>query len=251
MQEEQAKIWYEDESFWKIFAPTMFNQERLDVTAEEIDKVIKLLGIEKDAKILDLCCGIGRHSLELTRRGYSIVGVDLTEEYLAKACKQAGSEGLDIEFVRDDMRKFCQPESFDAVINMFTAFGYFEDSADNKRVLENIYCSLRKGGKLLMDMAGKEVVARIWRQRDWHEQDGRIFLRETKISQNWSWAENKWMMLEDGKVQEFNFGHRIYSAVELSGLLTDCGFSSISIYGDLAGADYDHNAKRLIAVAIK
>ena len=89
----------------------------------------------------------------------------------------------------------------------------------------------------------------IWRERDWHEQDGRIFLRESRISQNWSWSENTWMMLEKGKLQKFEFAHRIYSAVELTDMLKDCGFSSVSIYGDLAGADYDHNAKRLIAVA--
>lgn len=102
-----------------------------------------------------------------------------------------------------------------------------------------------------MDIAGKEVIARIWQERDWHEEDGRIFLRESKISQNWSWCENTWMMLENDKVKKFEFAHRIYSAVELVGLLTDCGFSSVNIYGDLAGADYDHNAKRLIAVAQK
>ena len=95
MQEAQTKTWYEDESFWKTFAPEMFNQERLDVTVEEIDQIIKILDIKKGAKILDLCCGIGRHSLELARRGYRIVGVDLTEEYLAKARKQAESEEYD------------------------------------------------------------------------------------------------------------------------------------------------------------
>ena len=251
MQETQAKTWYEDEIFWRTFAPTLFDQERLDAAVEEIDGVIELLDIEKGAKILDLCCGIGRHSLELARRGYSVVGVDLTEEYLAKACKQADSEGLNIEFIKSDMRHFCQIENFDAAINMFTAFGYFQDDTENKRVLANLYCSLRKGGKLVIDVAGKEVVARIWQERDWHEQDGGIFLRESKMSQNWSWHENKWMMLKNGKLQEFGFAHRIYSAVELSGLLTDCGFSSVDIYGDLAGADYDHNAKRLIAVAKK
>jgi SAM-dependent methyltransferase len=251
MQETKTKTWYEDESFWKTFAPTMFNRERLDATAEEIGQIVKLLDIKEGAKILDLCCGIGRHSLELARRGYSVVGVDLTEEYLARARKQAESEGLNIEFVRNDMRRFCQIESFDAVINMFTAFGYFEDIADDKRVLANIYCSLRQSGKLIMDMAGKEVVAKVFSEREWRDQNGNIFLRESKISQNWSWCENRWMMLENGKLQKFEFAHRIYSAVELSGLLTDCGFSSVSIYGDLAGADYDHNAKRLVAVAQK
>jgi SAM-dependent methyltransferase len=251
MEKTQTKNWYEDESFWNIFAPAMFTEDRLDETAGEIERAVKLLDIEKGAKVLDLCCGIGRHSLELARLGYEVVGVDLTEEYLAKARKDAGAEGLSIEFVRDDMREFCRPESFDAVINMLTAFGYFKDPADNKRVLENIYSSLRKGGKLLMDIMGKEIAARIWQERDWHEKDGRIFLYERKISQNWSWAENKWMMLENGKLEKYEFGHRIYSAVELAGMLTDCGFSSVDIYGDLAGADYDHNAKRLIAVAQK
>ncbi len=251
MKKEQAKAWYEDESFWETFAPTMFTQEKLNDTAEEIDKVIKLLDIEKDAKILDLCCGIGRHSLELARKGYSVVGVDLTEEYLTKASKAADSEGLHIEFVRDDMRQFSRSDSFDAAINMFTAFGYFESAEEDKRVLENIYCSLRKGSKLIIDIMSKEILARIWQERDWHEQDGRIFLRESKLTQDFSWVENRWILLEDGKQKEHRFGHRIYFAVELCGLLTDCGFRSVNCYGDLDGGDYDHNAKRLIAVAQK
>jgi SAM-dependent methyltransferase len=251
MQETQKKTWYEDESFWKTFAPTMFNQERLDVTAEEIDHIVKLLALEKGAKILDLCCGIGRHSLELARRGYQVVGVDLMEEYLAYARKQAESEGLNVKFVRNDMRQFCQIENFDVVINMFTAFGYFESQAENKRVFLNLHCSLRKGGTLIIDMIGKEVLARIYQERDWHQEDGRIFLRECKMQQNWSWADNRWIVLENGKIREFRFGHRIYSAVEITDLLKECGFSSVSIYGDLKGADYDHNAKRLIAVARK
>ncbi len=251
MQKTQKKTWYQDESFWKTFAPTMFNQERLDAAAEEVDHIVKLLALEKDAKILDLCCGVGRHSLELARRCYQVVGVDLTLEYLEKARRQAESEGLNIQFIRSDMRRFCQIESFDAVINMFTAFGYFEIEADNKRVLANIYCSLRKGGTLVLDTIGKEILARIFQERDWYEAGGGIFLRECKAQQNWSWIDSRWMMLENGKIQEFRFGHRIYSAVEIAGLLKECGFGSVSIYGDLEGADYDHNAKRLVAVARK
>lgn len=245
------KTWYQDESFWKTFAPTMFNQERLEAAAGEVDNIVKLLALEKGAKILDLCCGIGRHSIELARRGYEVVGVDLTQRYLNKAREQAESEGLAVQFVKSDMRRFCQIDEFDAVINMFTAFGYFEIEADNKRVLANIHCSLRKGGTLILDTIGKEILARIYQQRDWHEADGRIFLRECKTQQNWSWIDSRWMMLENGKIREFRFGHRIYSAVEIAGLLKEFGFSSVNIYGDLEGADYDQNAKRLVAVARK
>jgi cyclopropane fatty-acyl-phospholipid synthase-like methyltransferase len=251
MQKTLEKTWYQDASFWKTFESTIFNQERLDAAGEEVDRIIKLLALEKGAKILDLCCGTGRHSLELSRRGYQVVGVDLTQEYLDKAHRQAEGEGLNVQFVISDMRRFCQIESFDAVINMFTAFGYFEIEADNKRVLANIHCSLRKGGTLILDTIGKEILARIFQKRDWYETNGGIFLRECKAQQNWSWIDSRWMMLENGKIREFRFGHRIYSAVEIENMLNECGFSSVNIYGDLEGADYDHNAKRLVAVARK
>ena len=251
MKRTQEKPWYENENLWKAFEPFIFNQRQLDLTESEIDKIVELLGIKEDAKILDLCCGIGRHSLELSRRGYSVVGVDRTERYLAKASEQAKSEELNVELVRSDMRRFCRPQSFDVTLNLYTAFGYFEDQADDKRVLRNVHQSLREGGKLIIDVMSKEVLARIWRDRDWYEYDGKIFLHENKITKDWSWVEVRLTTFEDGKKQEAEFGHRVYSAVELSGLLTDCGFSSVNVYGDLEDADYDHNAKRLVVVGVK
>ncbi|MGB8226623.1 MAG: class I SAM-dependent methyltransferase [Sedimentisphaerales bacterium] len=251
MRKKQKKQWYEDENFWNTFAPMMFNQKRLGDTAGEVDQIIKLSGIKKGARILDLCCGFGRHSLELARRGYNVTGVDLTEEYLAKARRKAKAEGLNIQFIRSDMSRFCLLDSFDAAINMFTAFGYFENPADDRRVLSNMYCSLRKGGRLIIDIIGKEILARIFSPRDWQQENGRIFLEERKVRQDWSWIDNRWILLENGRRKEFKFGHRLYSAAELTGLLKDCGFKSVNIYGDFTGADYDHNAKRLIAVARK
>jgi SAM-dependent methyltransferase len=251
MRKKQKKQWYENENFWNTFAPMMFNQKRLGETGAEVDQIIKLSGIRKGAKVLDLCCGFGRHSLELASRGYNITGVDLNEEYLAKASKLAKAKGLNIRFIRDDMRRFCLLDSFDAAINMFTAFGYFENPAEDRHVLTNMYCSLRKGGTLIIDVMGKEIIARIFREREWYEENGRIFLQEHKIRQDWSWIDNRWIVLENGRRKEFEFGHRLYSAAELTGLLKNCGFSSVRIYGDFTGADYDHNAKRLIAVARK
>lgn len=251
MRKKQKKTWYEDKNLWKTVAPILFSPKRLTNTAEEAGQVIKLAGIRKGARVLDLCCGIGRHSLELARRGYNVVGVDLTEEYIAKARRKAKAESLNIQFIKDDMRRFCQFDYFNAVINMFTAFGYFEEPADDRRVLTNVYCSLRKGGTLIIDVIGKEVLARIFRQREWYEENGKIILQEHKVKQDWSWIENRWIILENGRRKETRFGHRIYSAAEITALLKDCGFRQVKIYGDLAGADYDHNAKRLIAVAKK
>ena len=83
--------------------------------------IVSLLKIDPGASILDLCCGPGRHSLELSRRGFSLTGVDRTKSYLEKARKQAETEGLKVEFIQEDMRSFCKSNTFDVVINLFTS----------------------------------------------------------------------------------------------------------------------------------
>jgi len=251
MTKKQEKAWHDDEEFWETFAPTLFGPKRWEDAPKEVDELILLLGIKPGSTILDLCCGKGRHSLELARRGFRVTGVDKTAAYLQEARKRAETEELRIEFIKEDMRKFSRNDAFDVVINMFTSLGYFEDLADDKRVLANMYRSLRKGGTLMIDVMGKEILARIFRERDWQEQNGSFVLQERKICRSWSWIENRWILLKEGKQYEALISHRLYSAEELSGLLTDSGFSCVNIYGDLTGAEYGHNAKRLIAVANK
>jgi len=247
----ENKPWHEDDSFWETFGPVMFTSERWAVVPSEVDQVITLLGVQAGATILDLGCGPGRHSLELARRGYRVTGVDRTAWYLDQARKQAQAEGLVIEFVQEDMRRFCRLEGFDVAINMFTAFGYFEDPADDRRVAEDLHRCLKPGGTLLMEMAGKEVLARIYQPTNWHEIDGALILEERKVCRDWSWMENRWIMLKDQKRYEANVGHRIYSATELLALLNDAGFASVDMFGDLGGSAYDQKAKRLVAVARK
>jgi SAM-dependent methyltransferase len=248
---QEAKHWYENDSFWKTVSPILFGERRwLDAPAE-VEDVVSLLGISPGASVLDLCCGVGRHSLELSRRGFHVTGVDRTSMYLEKAHKQAEAEGLKVEFVENDMRTFCRPAAFDAAVNMFTSFGYFENPEEDRQVALNVYRSLKSGGIFLLELMGKEVNARIFRERDWHEEDGIIFLEERKISKNWSWIENRWIILKEGEKHEFKVVLRLYSAVELNALLSQCGFIRVDVYGDLKGAPYDNTAKRLVAVAHK
>jgi len=239
----QGKPWHEDDDFWEMTAPLMFTEARWTAAQEEIDRVVALLGLEAGASILDLCCGPGRHSLELARRGYAVTGVDRTAAHLEKARKRAEAEGLTVEFVQEDVRRFCRPEAFDGAVNLFTSFGYFEDPADDALVAANIWRSLRGNGRLVMDVMGKEVLARKFRERDWDEQNGVIRIAERKICKDWTWIENRWIILRGEGRREFKVSHRLYSAAELRALLLDCGFESANIY--------DHEAKRLVAVAHK
>ncbi len=246
----KSKPWYEDDNFWETAAPLMFSGH-LERAREELDKLVPLLGIKPGIHILDLCCGIGRHSLELARRGFQVTGVDRTRSYLDIASKQAEAEGLKVEFVQDDMRTFCRPGAFDVCINMFTSFGYFEDPAEDRQVVVNVYRSLKSGGVFILETMGKEVLARVFRERDWYEEKGIFRLTEHKVSHNWGWMENRWIMFKDDKRIEFKVTHRLYSAVELASLFTECGFSQTDAYGDLSGSAYDHTASRLVMVAHK
>jgi len=224
----------------------MFGEPAWTRARSDVDQLANFL--PTGAAVLDLCCGPGRHALELVRRGFRVTALDRTAYYLDQARTQAKTENLEIEFVCDDMRQFARPGSFDAIINLSTSFGFFEDPADDRKVIENAYRSLREDGLLIMDMNGKEVLARTFVERTWFEQDGKLLLLKRTVTKDWSWVEDLWIALENGTRREFVMSHRPYSGAELRLLLESCGFNPI-IQGNLAGAKYDQNASRLVAVA--
>jgi SAM-dependent methyltransferase len=251
MDKTKKQPWFEDEEFWKILEPALFNKERLESASQEAEQMASLLKLQAGASICDLCCGPGRHSLELSRLGYNVTGVDRTGLYIERARKKADEQRLDIRFVQKDMRKFCEPNTFDAVVNVFTSFGYFEGAEDDRRVIENVYKSLKEGGKFIIDIIAKEVLGRIFIDKRWREEDGAIVLEESKIKEDWSAINSRWIIIKNGRQDEFRFTLRLYSATELSELLKSCGFKEVQVYGNIDGSPYDQSAKRLVLLAQK
>lgn len=252
MGEGESCDWFEDESFWRTWYGRMFPEERWEQAIGEVDCALELLGVSEGARILDLCCGPGRHTLELARRGYVMTGVDRNEEFLASLRERAEAEGLQIETVRSDMRQFVREGAFDAAINLFTSFGYFEDQEDDRRVARNLFASLRPGGALLMDMMGKEILARIYTPSECRvAEDGSLQIELREATRNWTWMKNRWIVVRDGQRIEHRVEHRIYSAAELMALLEDAGFGELQCFGSLTGEPYDHKAKRLSVLARK
>lgn len=241
--------WHQDEAFWEAVREFVFPPEKIDEASKQVEQLCSLLDLDAGMRVLDVPCGIGRHAVELAQRGIDVTAVDATATYLETAKSRAGDAGVDIEFVRGDMREFRRPESFDAVLNLYTSFGYFDDRADDERAARNFYESLKPGRPLLMHLTGKEILAREFRARTWVEQDGAYFIEEHEITDDWNRIENRWILVDDGNVEEFDVSHRLYSAYELSDLLEGVGFSDVSVYGDLAQAAYDHTADALVVVA--
>ena len=247
----RAKPWYENDDFWKTTQPVLFAPDRMAAASGHADSIAARLKLKPGGRVLDLCCGPGRHSLELARRGFAVTGVDRTVSFLRQARRQARAEGLKIEFIRQDMRRFVRPQAFDAAISMFTSFGYFANPADDARVAAHVCRSLVRGGKFLIDTQGKESLARRFEPSGWYEKEGYTVLEDRKVMPDWSGMENHWILFKGGRRWDFRFKLRLYSATELKRLLRDAGFRRVDVFGSLEGAPYDHTAQRLVAVAQK
>jgi SAM-dependent methyltransferase len=244
--------WHDDELFWREYAPFLFGHELLVEAEDQAAGAARLARVSPGASILDLPCGVGRHSIALARQGYHVTGADLIDHYLDRARQEAEKQNAEVEFVKADMRDFVRPAAFDALLNLHTSFGYFDDERENRGVISNFLASLRPGGRLVMEMMGKEVLARNFRARDWIERSGEYLLMERQIAGDWSSVENRWILLAPGAEPiERQVRHRIYSAAELRGILLEGGFASVDIFGGLDGSPYDTNAARLCVVATK
>jgi SAM-dependent methyltransferase len=243
--------WFENDAFWAAFRPSMFGEERWQMAARDVEPLSELLHLKPGARVLDLPCGPGRFSIELARRGFKVTGVDRTVLYLNEARKRARQQKLDVEFVREDMRRFVRAKAFDACINMYTSIGYFEDPADDLKVCRNVYRSLRPGGRFLIQAGGKEWLARVFRPRDWREEAGAFILEERKVLPGWTGLENRWILIQKGKASEFQFNLRIYSGGELRDLLMQAGFAKVDVHGDIDGRPYDDTSRWLVAVGRK
>jgi SAM-dependent methyltransferase len=254
--------WFLDETFWEEYAPIIFDAKRwneVSVVADGITRLAKLrlyhensaAPLKEPPRILDLCCGFGRISAELARRGFYPTGVDITETYLTAGREDAAYEKLDIEFVHADARSFKRPGAFDAAVNLYISFGYFEDPRDDRLMVKNVYDSLKPGGTFIIETLGKEIAVRDFVEAEWFERAGCLVLTHYTPLDSWGSLQNRWILIRDGRRIERTFTQRLYAASELRSLLLETGFSSVKLYGGWDESPYDHRAAILIAAAQK
>jgi SAM-dependent methyltransferase len=238
--------WFEDDEFWREFFPVMFPEERFAAASGQVEQILKLTGVQSGA-VLDLCCGPGRHSQEFAQRGFAVSGVDKSEFLLQQAKARAKAP---VEWVHQDMRDFRREGAFDLACSLFTSFGYFESEEDNLQVLRNVHTSLRPGGVFVLELLGKERLARIRKDSIVTDYpDGTTWVQRPQVRDDWCRIENEWLLIKGDGARRFSFQHWIYSARELKDLLLLSGFAKVDVFGDLGGSPYGLDALRLIAVA--
>lgn len=243
--------WFEDDLFWKNLYPALFNEAILKDSDEIAEKILRRVALTGN-DVLDLCCGPGRMSLVFAKRGFHVVGVDRTRFYLDKASEKAQAQGLNIEWIEEDMRRFVRPNAFDLILNMYTSFGYFERPDDNLAVLRNVFTNLKPGGHFIIDIMGKEILAKVFQPTTSVEfPDGTILVQRHEIIDDWTRNRNEWFYIHNGSIDVFRFVHAVYSGQELKEMLQRAGFQNITLYGNMDGAAYGFSAERLIVFAEK
>jgi SAM-dependent methyltransferase len=243
--------WFENDALWRELYPYVFPVERMAAAPAQVEQILALSGVSGGA-VLDLCCGPGRHAVEFARRGFSVTGVDRSPFLLERACEQSLAAKTAVEWVPGDMRDFVRPAAFHLACNLFTSFGYFQLEDDNLRVLRNVHQSLRPGGTFVMDMVGKErVELQGLELRETHFADGAVLTQRPHVNPDWTRLDSLWTVVKAGQSRSYRFEHYLYSGEGLKRRLLSCGFSSVSLHGDLQGSPYGPEAARLVAVARK
>lgn len=233
--------------------------ENSENTRREVDFIVSAAAIQPHSTILDLCCGQGRHGLELARRGFkSVTGVDRSRYLIRLARKRAQNEGLNVVFKEGDARNPRLPESsFDCVAIMGNSFGYFSNKKDDEKVLTTVGKILRPTGQLVLDITDGAYMAEHFDRRSWEWIDEHHFVcRERSISQDRERLISREVIVHDemGVIADQFYAERLYTREGITKLLEKCGFRNVRHHGHAeAQSDRDQDlgmmARRFLLTA--
>ncbi len=244
-----ARPWWET-----FFGPDYLKQYEVDAqrTAAEVDGMERVLHLRKGARVLDLACGGGRHSIELARRGYKVVGYDLSEALLKTARSAARAARQKLDFVQGDMRDLAYRGEFDAVVNLFSSFGYFDAAEDDRKVLAGVARALKSRGKFLMERFNRESLAYELPLQGWRVgEDGSVILQEDTFDVLRGRYDTRQIVIDREGTREHLGSVRAYTLPELKDLFDAAGLPIHRVLGGLDLSAYHARSPRLVLYAVK
>lgn len=222
-------------------------------TEREVDFIERALNVAEGARVFDLCCGYGRHAISLARRGYDVVGLDLSMHLLQHALNRAQGESLSIKFVHGDMRDINFEEVFDGAFTADTSFGVFDD-VENLSVLRGVHRALKRGGRFMLDVLNRDFAIKEVPSRNWWEGDGCLVQEDIEFDHRRSRLEIKrYLVFADGMERVYDISLRLFSLHELLRMLEVVGFEVVQVSGSLhtEGVYFGTRSRRLIVTAEK
>ncbi len=249
--------------WWRSFFNSLYLKTDGDVvqddgiTREEVTRICDVLHLQPWEEILDLCCGQGRHSLELARRGYqNISGLDRSRYLIKKAKTLALEESLSVNFREGDARKLpYPPDNFDVVLIMGNSFGYFESPTEDLTVLKEVLRVLKPDGRILIDLADGEYIKNHYDPHSWEWIDDKMFVcRERQLNSQEDRMICREIVTHVGKgvIADQVYAERLYSKNDILELLKRIGFAEVTIHenqikaGSIRNQDLGMMAQRIL-----
>ncbi|KDE55470.1 methyltransferase domain-containing protein [Methanoculleus sp. MH98A] len=204
------------------------------ITGREIDRIARILHLQPHEKVLDLCCGQGRHTLELSRRGYNAEGLDQSHYLIQRARSTAKKEGLPVRFREGDARRLpYRTDTCDVVLVLGNSFGYFDSVEEDLRILTEVRRILKPWGRVLLDVADGEYLREHFQPRSWEWIDDAMFVcRERSLSFDGQRLISREVItdVEKGVVADQFYAEHLYTPEALRRLLEKAGFSGIAFH---------------------
>lgn len=259
MDAEAERPWYEtlfERDWYDLFAkggPSYPDGDGAYARRDDAETAFieRALALPAAGDILDLCCGFGRHSVRLAQRGHRVTGVDLSAYNLTLAAKCAAELGVEVDWREADMRDTGLPgASRDAVINIFSAFGYFDDEG-NQRVLDEVARVLRPGGHFLIDLINRDSLMRRFEPRSWtRRHDGSVLLQRREFDTASGTVATHWEVIgANGERTARSFTVRVYTPQELAPRMALAGLEVEDAWGGLDGSELTMDSHRLVVLA--
>lgn len=221
----------------------------------EVSGIESLLKLKPGMSILDLPCGYGRHSIELAKRGYSVVGCDINEQHLNRAKIDGQAYKNNLDFCKGNMLDFSYKHKFDVLTNMFYSFGFFETDQENMATLKNFYDNLKPGGQFLFhtDVNISRIISGKYKEYEERPlQSGGVLKVIDKYDPKTRRVNGKWIIQNDGvQEREFSYSVRVYEAEEFTEMCENLNFTNIRIYGDWDGRDFTEDSEDMIIIVQK
>lgn len=242
MKKEWFESWFDTIYYHKLYK----NRDNKEANFFILN-LISYLKPNKSAKILDLACGKGRHSIILNKLGYNVLGVDLSPSNIQYANQY---QNKNLRFAIHDMRKTIKNESFNFIFNLFTSFGYFESKEENKNVLISINTMLENDGIIIIDfMNSKKTIANLI-EKEVKIIDGIKYQISREYDNNYI---HKYIKInEKGSVKIYKERVQSLDQADFKKLLYECNFQIIDTFGDFKLSNFnEEKSDRLIIIAKK
>ncbi len=245
-----------DEIYLKTDARSVCNQE---ISIREVDLICSLLSPEPGHRILDMCGGQGRHSLELWERGYAdCTVVDYSHHLVELGRRTAGEKNCcGVRFIQGDARDTgLSPASFDHILILGNSLGYLPDEDDDERILTEAYRLLKPDAAILVDVTDGDKVLNELNPNAWHEVDEDLVVcRHRELNGCRIKAREMVFSRQNGLVRDQSYAIRIYRPDELEALVYKSGFVDVNVHRNFSphgkNGDYGFMNKRVLVTAKK